>query len=39
MSFVNGNKSTNVANESQVYSTVHLDSKIRSSITRNKPQK
>ena len=38
ISFINGSNSTSVANESQVYSTVHLDSKIRSSTTRNKPQ-
>lgn len=35
---INGNKSTRVANESQVYSTVHLDSKIRSSAKKTKPQ-
>lgn len=38
MSFIHGNKSTSIANKSHVYSTVHLASKIRSSITRNKPQ-
>lgn len=31
----NGNKSTHVANESQIYSTVHLNSKIRSSTKIN----